>query len=611
MMNTTNGRGHNSNKPTQDRLRLVPQPPVTTPEFDAVYDALTALYLAGPPIEHRKTKAEHSSDINSNNNPDPATDRLTGPMINAALGDNSLTLTQHEPDSDDEDAAPPEAAQAEAPSAARTHDQPIEPQHSQHTAIELLLLAHLPVNAAAWAVQYVRDLSARAGTPVAYIRLQSGCACVELVGSRDTSTNTTGELPSFESAIAEAARHTQRWVLRVDTSSEQSASAARDIDELTLLTASDDAAIVGGYQSLKRLGASARETSAVNVVVVATDELRGQAAAERIVEAAQSFLDRPVSTRVCPAKVASFRAPALLYSGKIETSPAELAALVRAASEKAGATTAKPAPSRQSPAARSASIDRHPSQFRRRGSLRTATLRNMSATTLSLTPAPTPRESTSPIFKPSIRPTWTQTLEATPTPVQAHNDTPAETSTKPTSTAETTLTSQPAQPATSATAHTKAPPPPLERLAGDLSPRDYTCPFATHIRLARDDAGRLHALTTASTHAEVAESIRDLLIAQAWANTHAQLLAQLDNKHQQSSSASYTELSSIPAVESTEQQHEPCAMHLFTTDPRLVARLLDAPIALHALARVQTERGPAWCAMDLSPPTPTPTPSSY
>lgn len=584
-MTSTNGRS-TGNSPTQDRLRLVPPPPVSTPEFDAVYDALTALYLAGPPIEPNKNSTTDSTTNTTTTAEDPEQDRVTGPMITAALGSQTLALADDDIINDAiEDTAEDIYTNSYTTNNNTTHHQ----QTPQTSAIELLLLAHLPVNAAAWAVQYVRDVSSRAGEPVAYIRLQSGCACVELVGSRDNAAaSSIGECLSFDAAITEAAKHAARWVIRVDNTNEHTAAAARDIDELTLLTASDDAAIVAGYQSLKRLGQATTAVSAINVVIVAADEFRGQAAADRILEAAGSFLDRDINTRVCPAKIATFRAPTLLYSGKADTGPTDLPAIIRAAIENTTTTTKSTAPAaQQSQASTTPQTLQTPPRFTlksRRGSVRTATLRHAAESTQA------------PIFRPHLhRTTETPAIATTPIPLQP-TPTPQvaeKTTTKTTAPPTATRTTQPTTrtPAAKATTTPQAapPPPPLERLAGDLRPCNYTCPFTPQIKLARDDSGRLHALAAADNTSQLGHALHDLLTISAWADTHKAILSALESETSNQNN-------------NTNANTEPTVAHIFTTDPRIVARLLDSPhLKLHALARVSTDRGPAWCAMDLNP----------
>lgn len=577
-MTSTNGRS-TGNSPTQDRLRLVPPPPVSTPEFDAVYDALTALYLAGPPIEPNKNSGtESTTNTNTTTTNDPEQDRVTGPMITAALGSQTLALA----DNDTIDDSIEDTAEDIYTTNNNTTHQNQSPQSS---AIELLLLAHLPVNAAAWAVQYVRDVSSRAGEPVAYIRLQSGCACVELVGSRDNAAaSSLGECPSFDAAITEAAKHAARWVIRVDNTNEHTAAAVRDIDELTLLTASDDAAIVAGYQSLKRLGQATTAVSAINVVIVAADEFRGQAAADRILEAAGSFLDRDINTRVCPAKIATFRAPTLLYSGKADTGPTDLPAIIRAAIDNTTPTTKSTATStQQSQASSSSPTSQTPPRFTlksRRGSVRTATLRHAAESTQA------------PIFRPHLhRTTETPAIATTPIPLQpTQTSQAAEKTTTATSTAANQQITRTQTAQTTATPQAAPPPPPLERLAGDLRPCNYTCPFATHIKLARDDSGRLHALAAADNTSQLGHALHDLLTISAWADTHNAILSALESESNNNNS------------NNRDANTEPTVSHIFTTDPRIVARLLDSPhLKLHALARVSTDRGPAWCAMDLNP----------
>ncbi len=117
----------------------------------------------------------------------------------------------------------------------------------------------------------------------------------------------------------------------------------------------------------------------------------------------------------------------------------------------------------------------------------------------------------------------------------------------------------------------------LARFLNGLSPICARCPYDESIELAVDDEGRLHLLTQAD-----AMAVESLSIVEEWADAHAAIIQQ----------ASAAEARMDPSL----GVHR----HLFTDDAPSVRRLLDTPLHVHLLTRVELDRDAGWICRDLN-----------
>ena len=199
------------------------------------------------------------------------------------LGDEpdapALRLTEEHPT---DDHTPPHA---DAPAAVSAM--------SAETAVEALVLGHLPVLAGAWAAQHARSLAEETGEPVALLRLSSDTATLQLLGVRAE--------PGLEfESFAEAARHARtlcrRWVLRVDATDELDLAGSDAVTSLSLLSGADDAAVVAAYRTLKGLDDVLPEDApALAVRLMGASPADAETAAEKIHRVTRAFLDREIA----------------------------------------------------------------------------------------------------------------------------------------------------------------------------------------------------------------------------------------------------------------------------------------------------------------------------
>ena len=170
-----------------------------------------------------------------------------------------------------------------------------------------------------------------AGRPVAYLRLQSGYASVELVGGGEPAAIQSFE--SLEDAVKHAAASTYRWVLRADLGDEPRVAASPMVRVVTLLTGVDETAVLGAYTSIKSMASELSADGdtpgvAIRVAVMGATPRQAEPACRRLAEAAKQFLGRDVQYAVCSAKVSASRPSDVLFSGRTEMRTADVMALL-------------------------------------------------------------------------------------------------------------------------------------------------------------------------------------------------------------------------------------------------------------------------------------------
>jgi hypothetical protein len=199
------------------------------------------------------------------------------------------------------------------------------PDHSEVT-IEGLIVGHLPVLASAWVTQYARHRARDLGAPVALLRLRNGRATIDLfVGGQ------VAEADSLDEAIQAANDAGAAWVVRVDEPDEPRLAEA-DIDELTLLTGSDQAAIVASYRVIKRLagiaGADA-DVAHIRIAAMGSDERAAANIGEKISRAATTFLGCVVEVAAVVDRIEPGRSTTL-FDADVDLAIDELVDRIRA-----------------------------------------------------------------------------------------------------------------------------------------------------------------------------------------------------------------------------------------------------------------------------------------
>lgn len=412
---------------------------------------------------------------------------------------------------------------------------------------EGLILGHLPVFASAWVTQYARHRARVGRAPVALLRVYAGHTSIELIG--DTNHG-NGPHTRLESAIAEASDRADRWLVRVDDTAEPALAENQRLDDLTMLTGADEAAVVASYRTIKSLltPKDGDEPRALRVAIMGAGDAQAQIASSKLSRAAEAFLGRSVEVEVCAGKVTP-GAARTLYRGASEHSLDELLDMIAQSGvgreparieEPSGAPLPALKPIGDAP--EDGRVEDEPPQ-----------------------PPLTPQESThipehellrDPVIAAEIG------LRIEPGPEQSSGATFF--SDGPT----------PREPAADSGLGFLA-----DHIVGVRS-IPSRCPYACDVELAIGACGRLHLLARAGGPAgrRQAACVEQLMIVASWARDHAPILREAHG-----------------AIDARQP-----VLHLFTDDAKKIRRLLDADVRVHCLAPIRDHGRTLWACVDLN-----------
>lgn len=330
------------------------------------------------------------------------------------------------------------------------------------------MLGHLPILASAWTASYAQLLAEHAPPPgsgsaptIGLAKLRGGYLSIEVFGPAARPSAPEAELTQV---IAGLNRQAMRWLICTDATDEPALVYGCRPDGVTMLTAADDAAIVGSYRAIKGLieGEPTRanghhwpEEAGLTIALAGATPERARAAGDKLRSAVRTFLARQVDIEVCSQRIGPSPSECA-FRGTWDRPIDELVDLLRAPALARQSTTATPAtnPTPAAAAVTNSAPARMPAAVR--------------SAPVAATPTPTP----------------------TPTPTLT-----------PTSTA--------AKAAARLTSHAA--------LIPGLTPIAITCPYAPGVELALCMGGQLHLLAAA-------EGLPALTTAAAWADAHASLL---------------------------------------------------------------------------------------
>ncbi|MGD9688781.1 MAG: hypothetical protein AB7K52_02520 [Phycisphaerales bacterium] len=424
---------------------------------------------------------------------------------------------------------------AEAP-APRTWGPPVDRCPIEHTPrIEVLLLGHLPVMAAAWVGQYVRHVADRVQAPVALARLSAGSLRVELhapAGCRPevVSGNT------LESALRTMHASARRVVIVTPSAREMEAVASAGVSRVSLLTSGDEAGIVAAYGIVKSVAQRLRDgrgidpASVLRVAVMGAPPGRAEFVINRLRDASRAFLGLDLQADTCIPRIGMTpgQSGLPLFDGPFDAPIDDLVAMV-GLGPVARADVSAPPSGAGKPGVSTRASDEH---------------------VLHIADAPVPDD----------------------LPSEPEGDSRAHTSEDPVMPAADEESARDADVVLSAFI------PGLERLVA-------RCPYAEEIELAAEEpapgaaARRLHLLVRAERYADRARAMERLAIASDWARAHRRLLELTTGE------AAWTLSADAP------QQH------VFTDQPAAWRRLLDSHLRIHVLTPRTPVQHPDWaCA---------------
>tara|TARA_R110002096_G_scaffold173781_6_gene348635 strand:+ start:60975 stop:62444 length:1470 start_codon:yes stop_codon:yes gene_type:complete len=173
-----------------------------------------------------------------------------------------------------------------------------QPQTSKQLCVEAVLLGHLPVRASLWVRQYACSTARRRNEVVALIRAAAGSTSVDLIAGG--STIESPECSTLQEALAKVSAIADRVILRVDETTEPELLDREEIDEITILTGADEAAVVSSYRLIKTLTGvwdtddESFHSPHVRLAVMGATGQQVADASAKLSRAVDAFLDRPI-----------------------------------------------------------------------------------------------------------------------------------------------------------------------------------------------------------------------------------------------------------------------------------------------------------------------------
>ncbi|MEM9560178.1 MAG: hypothetical protein AAF995_07710 [Planctomycetota bacterium] len=191
---------------------------------------------------------------------------------------------------------------------------------TQEVCTELLVLGHLPVRASVWVKQYAASVARDLGRPVGLVRSAPSGSSIELVGVDARDAARIEEQQSVGAAMRTMAGVVDRCIVRGEETAEAWLVEQGGIDRVTVLSGSDEAAVVASYRLIKQLNATWDRVFGeglgpeLGLAVIGEDEGEAQAAGEKLVRAAGAFLSRAIVRTGVQSRVGSCPS-ALVYRG--------------------------------------------------------------------------------------------------------------------------------------------------------------------------------------------------------------------------------------------------------------------------------------------------------
>ncbi len=299
--------------------------------------------------------------------------------------------------------------------------------------LEAVVLGHLPVRASIWVRQYAGSVADATQAPVALLRVSPDATTLELVGA---GVRHGDEHTNIRDAIADARGRTAHWIVRVEETDEPTLIARDDLDEITVLTGADEAAVVASYRLMKSLAADwdrrldEDEGPALCLAIMGANSEEALVAGEKLERAARAFLQRPVQVSARVPRIGAVGSAAL-FRGEPGESLETLLTLISGTTPLTADAPCLRLASEKGPPA-------HPAS----------------------TPTATPAARHSPADAPAL-------------PAREH--------------------------ATAATRSEHARPAPMSSIIPGLTLLETRCPKAGRVELATDEAGRLHLIARSGT----------------------------------------------------------------------------------------------------------------
>ena len=400
--------------------------------------------------------------------------------------------------------------------------------------VEVVVLGHLPVRATLWARQYACNQAKELCETVALVRAASGSTSVDLI-SNSGELGESVSLRSYErleEALAAVSTLADRVIMRVDESSEGELLDRAEVEEITVLTGADEAAVVASYRLIKTLDATLGELyvegegPTLRVAVMGAAREAAMDACTKLENAVETFIQRPIEILVGSGRIDATGTTNLYRDSSAHRAMDILDGLVRAArvegAEAPGSLElvderAEALVEVEFPAGGVRVPDRGDADLNQDDGVVDQGLEDT--------------EAACPVEGPAA--------SSVSAPVVDNDDAP-------------TLRDG------------------LSAMISGLKPIEARCPKAPGVDLAVDDRGRLHLIVC---DADTQDAMNRLLAAQTWARNNLGLLIRAE--------------AGISVPDHDRDVDTDATMHLISMEPRNVREIYDTQVRIYSLARVK------------------------
>lgn len=199
-------------------------------------------------------------------------------------------------------------------------------------AVEVVIVGHLPIAAAAWVHQFARHRQRQHREPVALLRWRGNSVSIDLLSEGAPPRGLVGApAATLADAITAASSVASHMLVSVDETQEIDLAVTPGVARVTVLTGAYDTAVVSCYRALKGLlqhDIVRDSRCALGVVILGGPQDRALAAAARLEQTSAAYLSHAVVCEVASDKISASRATPLFVGVSDMTAAAAIRPLL-------------------------------------------------------------------------------------------------------------------------------------------------------------------------------------------------------------------------------------------------------------------------------------------
>ena len=225
---------------------------------------------------------------------------------------------------------------ADSNTSVQRHGSPLDFIEMPKPIVEVVVLGHLPVRASLWARQYACNQAKELRETVALIRIASESISVDLITDGEKISART--FTHLDGALEAVSKLADRVILRVDEACEPELLDRPEVEEITVLTGADEAAVVASYRLIKTLDATLGEQHedghgpTLRVAVMGASRESAMDACTKLGNAVETFISRPIEIVIGASRIDATGTTNLYRDSMAHRASQIIAGLVRASS---------------------------------------------------------------------------------------------------------------------------------------------------------------------------------------------------------------------------------------------------------------------------------------